>query len=75
MVDAFNADDDDKLSSLLRLKPWEISPLEAVGECPYPPGTGGALSWPHARALREELLKAARMQRLANVRFTSEGGH
>jgi len=70
-----HAGDDDKLRSLLGLKPWEISPLDAVGECRYPSGCAGALSWPKARVLREELLKAGRMQRLANVRFTSEGGH
>jgi hypothetical protein len=41
-----HAGDDDKLRSLLGLKPWEISPLDAVGECRYPSGCAGALSWP-----------------------------
>jgi hypothetical protein len=66
MIKAFNDDDDDRLISLLRLKPWEVSPLEAVGECPYPPGTCGALSWPQARALRNELENCRTSKRVSN---------
>ena len=75
MADAFEAGDRAELRRLLNLKPWQVSPLDVAGPCPHPSNTGGALSWPHARALREELLKAGRKQRLAAVRFTSEGGH
>ena len=68
MADAFEAGDRAELRRLLNLKPWQVSPLDVAGPCPHPSNTGGALSWPHARALREELLKAGRKQRLANVR-------
>jgi len=39
----------------LGLKLWEIGPVHAVGECPYPPGTGGHNSWPRAVELRNAL--------------------
>jgi hypothetical protein len=39
----------------LSLKLWEIGPVHAVGECPYPPGTGGHNSWPRAVELRNAL--------------------
>ena len=39
----------------LGLKPWELGPVHAVGECPYPPGTGGHDSWPRAAELRNAL--------------------
>jgi len=39
----------------LGLKLWEIGPVHAVGECPFPPGTGGHTSWPRAVELRNVL--------------------
>jgi hypothetical protein len=59
VIEAYKAGDNDTLCVLLDLKPWEISPLEAVGECPYPRTSAGGRSWPKAVALREELLAAA----------------
>ena len=67
MIKAFNDDDDDRLRSLLRLKPWEESPLDAVGECPYPPTTMGALSWPKAKALRKQLEDCVRFTSKADI--------
>jgi hypothetical protein len=57
MVDAFNAEDDDRLRDLLGLRPWEASPLDyEIGEeCKHPPQSAEALSWPKAQLLREEL--------------------
>lgn len=43
----------------LRLAPWEASPLDAVGGCPWPAGTAGGSSWDQAVALRAELEAAA----------------
>jgi hypothetical protein len=40
-------------------RPWEVSPLDAIGECTYPPTSMGALSWPRALALRKELERLA----------------
>jgi len=59
MVVAFKRGDHSELCRLLHLKPWETNPLDAVGECPRSPTSMGALSWPKAKALREELEKAA----------------
>jgi len=39
----------------LGLKPWEIGPVHAEGESPYPSGTGGHTSWPQAVELRNAL--------------------
>jgi hypothetical protein len=39
----------------LGLKLWEIGPVHAVGECPYPPGKAGNISWPRAVDLRNAL--------------------
>jgi len=58
-VKAYLDEDDGELCRLLGLTPWKISPLDAVGPCVYSGGTGRAMSWPQAAALREELRKAA----------------
>lgn len=58
-VQAFIAEDDDALRELLGLKPWEISPLKAVGQCPFASSSMGARSWPRAQMLREQLEAAA----------------
>ncbi len=40
-----------------RFKPWEIPPWWAdEGPCPYPPTSGGGMSWPKAVALRGALI-------------------
>lgn len=45
-----------ELDSLLGLRPWETSPLDAAeAESPYPPGTGGAISFGQAKGLRAKL--------------------
>lgn len=43
-----------QLDLLLGLKPWEVSPLDAVGER-EPDGTAWAASWPRAVELREQI--------------------
>jgi hypothetical protein len=48
------------LHRALGLRPWHPSPLDAVGECPWPPGCGGHEAWPLVVRLRAELLKASR---------------
>jgi hypothetical protein len=58
-MSAFGVKQTLKIYGVLHLKPWQTNPLDAVDECPYPPGTAGALSWPLALALREELEKAS----------------
>ena len=62
MIAAFENGDVDVLDALLGIRPWELSPLDVVGddECVYSPGTAGAKSWPKARRLLKELEKAAR---------------
>lgn len=54
-VDAYRAGDSLTLSRLLRLPPWQISPLDAEGECPYSPQSGCYDLWPDSVALRQEL--------------------
>ena len=39
----------------LNLPPWVEFPWEAVGPCPYPKYTAGAIFWPYSRALRRAL--------------------
>jgi hypothetical protein len=59
IVDAFARRDHRTLYTLLGLKPWEISPLDADdGPCPYPGTCAGAQSWPHAQRVRRALEKA-----------------
>ena len=52
---AFKAGNRKALHHELRLRPWAVSPLDAAGECPWPPTTAGATSWPSSVALREAL--------------------
>lgn len=54
-VSAFEAGDRTTLHRLLRLPPWQVSPLDAVGECPWPDRSAGANTWPDSMALRAEL--------------------
>lgn len=54
-VAAYKAGDDLTLCRELRLPPWQISPLQVDGDCPWPAGTGGAMTWPDSVALRDEL--------------------
>jgi len=54
-VAAFRADDRESLHAALRLPPWQLSPLDAIGECPYPHGAAGATTWPDSVSLRVEL--------------------
>lgn len=58
-VEAWNAGDRMALHRALGLRPWQVSPLDATGDCPHPDDTAGARSWPKAAALREELTRAA----------------
>lgn len=54
-VEAFSARDRAALHRELKLRPWMQSPLCAVGDCPWSPGSAGAATWPLVVALREEL--------------------
>jgi|GEM_PF-2297577 len=59
-VAAFNAEDRTALADALRLRPWEISPLEVCdGPSPYPAGSGGCTTWQKALELLTQLQKAA----------------
>jgi len=58
-VAAFRAGDVLALHRALELGLWQVSPLDVDGRCPYPPGTGGADSWPLAVVLRRKLRAAA----------------
>jgi len=58
-VEAFKAGDVAGLRKALQLRPWETSPLDAVGACPWPPSTAGGRTWAKALELREELQCAA----------------
>jgi len=57
-VRAFNAGDVMALQWALRLSPWHVSPLEAVGDCPYPDYVAGGQTWAAVVALREALESA-----------------
>ena len=52
---AFHNGDHKALHNLLRLPPWQASPIDATGDCPWPEGSAGAATWADAVALREEL--------------------
>lgn len=52
---AYRAEDRKALHHELRLPPWQVSPLDAHGDCPWPPTTAGATSWPLSCELREAL--------------------
>ena len=56
---AFSAGDRATLKRALRLPPWQVSPLDAEGACPYPPLTGAAATWPDSLTLRNQLQAAA----------------
>jgi hypothetical protein len=57
-LEAFVIGDRAALHGALNLKPWHVSPLDAVGECPWRAGTAGALGWPLAVSLRTEIMHA-----------------
>ena len=40
---------------LLKLRPWEIHPLDVDEGCPYPPGSAGHGSWAKAQELAAAL--------------------
>jgi hypothetical protein len=58
-VAAYRAKDYAALHLELRLAPWEVSPLDAWGDCPWPSRTGGGDTWDQAVQLRAELEAAA----------------
>lgn len=57
-VELFKAGDRIELHRALRLRPWQPSPLDATGACPWPPGCGAHESWVLAVELRAELERA-----------------
>lgn len=54
-VAAYRAGDRDALRRELCLKPWQPTPLEVDGRCPWPEGSAGAKAWPASVALRAAL--------------------
>ncbi len=54
-VAAFKAGDVMELHRELRLPPWQVSPLRAQGECPWPENSAAALTWADSVALLEVL--------------------
>ncbi len=54
-VAAYKAGDRGDLHDQLRLKPWQASPLDVEGPCPYSPPYVIAATWPHIQALRAAL--------------------
>lgn len=54
-VAAYRAGDWLALHTELRLPPWQVSPLDAVGPCPWPASMAGARTWADSVALRAEL--------------------
>lgn len=54
-VEAFKAGDVAELRKALQLRPWETSPLDAVGVCPWPPSSAGGRTWAKALELRGAL--------------------
>ena len=54
-VAAYKAGDWLTLHRELHLKPWQASPLEAFGECPWLRGSAGARTWQDSISLRNEL--------------------
>jgi hypothetical protein len=47
------------LDAELKLPPWVESPWTAIGKCPYPSNSTGAVGWPASQALRRVLSAAA----------------
>lgn len=52
---AYRAGDSQELHKALNLAPWEVSPLEVSGACPWPPGSAGATTWAESKQLLEDL--------------------
>lgn len=57
-IEAWRRGDWMELHRSLGLRPWECSPLDAIGEPPAN-GTAYATSWPRAVELRRELIELA----------------
>jgi len=55
-IDAFRAGDRETLRRELHLPPWQVSPLEAVSDCPWPASTAGGRTWQASCELRAALL-------------------
>lgn len=55
-VAAYRAGDEMELHRVLRLRPWQVSPLHAVGDCPYSSNSAGGKTWADSVLLREALL-------------------
>ena len=52
-VEAFRSGDRRELHNQLRLKPWQVSPLDAHdGPCPWHPSYLSSETWPQMQALR-----------------------
>lgn len=56
---AWEAGDRLALDRALGLRPWEPSPLDAEGACPWGEGTAAAAAWPAMVELRAELQAAS----------------
>ena len=54
-VAAYTSCDHAVLQRALRLPPWQVSPLEADGPCPYSEGSGGGGTWADSVPLRKAL--------------------
>jgi hypothetical protein len=54
-VAAYHAGNRDALRRELHLKPWQPSPLDVDGRCPWPKDTAGAKAWPACVVLRAAL--------------------
>lgn len=59
-VAAYRASDRVALHRALGLKPWEASPIDATGDCPWSPGSAGERTWDKVVGLRAELEAAVR---------------
>ena len=55
---AFEAGDWLRLHRELRLPPWQASPLDAMGECPWPATTAAGVTWAASAGLRKALSDA-----------------
>lgn len=58
-VEAYRAGNRLELHRALNLPPWQASPLDAVGACPWPPSSAGGRTWADSVRLREGLQCAA----------------
>jgi hypothetical protein len=54
-ITAFRAGDRMTLHRELRLPPWQVSPLDADGDCPWSPTVAGGWTWPESVTLRAAL--------------------